>query len=101
MRSSHEILGRQRSGGRLWSASSRHFLARWRWPGRVGASPRFRAVAADEPMVHRRPLDKTHDWRALLLELTGIDLALCPACGARALLRLPLPAARAPPAQTP
>ena len=42
-----------------------------------------------------------NDWAALLLELTGTDLTLCPACGARALLRTPLPAARAPPAEAP
>jgi hypothetical protein len=62
----------------------------------------LRTTTPDEPMATLdRSDDKTHDWRALLLELTGIDLSLCPACGARALLRLPLPAARAPPAQMP
>jgi hypothetical protein len=43
--------------------------------------------------------NEARDWRAMLLELTGTDLTLCPACGARAMLRRPLPAARAPPAQ--
>jgi hypothetical protein len=37
------------------------------------------------------------DWRALLLGLTGIDVAVCRACGARAVERHPLPEARAPP----
>jgi hypothetical protein len=37
------------------------------------------------------------DWRALLLELTGIDVSVCRACGARAVERHPLPVARAPP----
>jgi hypothetical protein len=31
------------------------------------------------------------DWRELLQQLTGIDLARCPACGARAMTRHPLP----------
>jgi len=43
--------------------------------------------------------DEARDWRAVLLELTGTDLTLCPACGARAMLRRPLAAARAPPAE--
>jgi len=39
----------------------------------------------------------TRDMRDLLLALTGIDVSLCPACGARELVRQPLPTARAPP----
>jgi hypothetical protein len=38
-----------------------------------------------------------HDWRLLLLALTAIDVAVCPACGARAIVCQPLPQARAPP----
>ena len=42
------------------------------------------------------------DWRQLLAALTGIDLAVCPACGSRRLARHRLlhrrGAARAPPA---
>ncbi len=52
----------------------------------------------------RSALGRTHrasplarDERELLLALTGIDVAVCAACGARALVRHPLPAARAPP----
>jgi hypothetical protein len=41
--------------------------------------------------------DDERDWRRRLLELTGIDLELCPACGARAMVKTPLPPARAPP----
>jgi hypothetical protein len=39
------------------------------------------------------------DMRDLLLALTGIDVSLCPACGARDLVRQPLRTARAPPAR--
>ena len=42
-------------------------------------------------------------WPALLLALTGIDLAICPACGSRAMVRVPLPLppdCRGPPATT-
>jgi hypothetical protein len=58
------------------------------------------ATSADERSA---PEDSTgeaaDDWCALLLELTGTDLGLCPACGARAMVRGPLPLARAPPAE--
>ena len=61
-----------------------------------------RSTPADEPTAcHDGTEDSASDWAALLLELTGTDLTLCPACGARALLRTPLPAARAPPAEAP
>jgi hypothetical protein len=44
------------------------------------------------------PLQETSDFRALLLELTGIDLTRCSVCGSRAVERRPLPSlARAPP----
>ena len=60
------------------------------------------STPADEPTAcHDGTEDSASDWAALLLELTGTDLTLCPACGARALLRTPLPAARAPPAEAP
>jgi hypothetical protein len=36
-------------------------------------------------------------WQVLLLELTGIDVGVCRACGARAVERQALPVARAPP----
>ncbi|HEX7669091.1 MAG TPA: IS91 family transposase [Polyangiaceae bacterium] len=36
-------------------------------------------------------------WESLLLELTGIDVGVCRACGARAVERQALPLARAPP----
>jgi hypothetical protein len=55
---------------------------------------------ADEPMgTEHDTRDEARDWRAVLLELTGTDLTLCPACGSRAMLRRPLAAARAPPAE--
>ena len=37
------------------------------------------------------PADTPPAWRDLLLALTGIDLLVCPACGARAIERRPLP----------
>jgi len=53
-----------------------------------------------EPVASEGSTDeKAGDWCALLLQLTGTDLALCPACGARAMLRMPLPEARASPAE--
>lgn len=58
------------------------------------------ATTAPEPSAPKdRTDEKSGDWTALLLDLTGTDLTLCPACGARAMLRMPLPAARAPPAK--
>jgi hypothetical protein len=36
-------------------------------------------------------------WKELLFRLTGFDVDLCPACGLRTLVRLPLPEARGPP----
>lgn len=64
------------------------------------------ALAAPSPSTADEPMGATHDtedeardWRAVLLQLTGIDLTLCPACGSRAMLRRPLAAARAPPAE--
>jgi hypothetical protein len=58
------------------------------------------ATGADERSAPEDSTDETaDDWCALLLELTGTDLGLCPACGARAMVRGPLPSARAPPAQ--
>jgi hypothetical protein len=55
---------------------------------------------ADEPTgTEHDTRDEARDWRAVLLELTGTDLILCPACGSRAMLRRPLAAARAPPAE--
>jgi hypothetical protein len=38
-------------------------------------------------------------WDQLLFRLTGLDVGLCPSCGRRTLLRLPLPQARGPPAR--
>ena len=46
----------------------------------------------------RKPRQRD-DWLSLLLELTGIDVALCRACGARAVERRPLHLPRAPPAE--
>jgi Putative transposase len=64
------------------------------------------ALAASSPSTPDEPMrtehdaeDEARDWRAVLLELTGTDLTLCPRCGARAMLRRPLAAARAPPAE--
>jgi hypothetical protein len=37
------------------------------------------------------------DWRVLLMTLTAIDVTVCPVCSARAIVRRPLPVARAPP----
>jgi hypothetical protein len=37
------------------------------------------------------------EWQMLLLDITGIDLAVCRACGARAVDRRALPPVRAPP----
>jgi hypothetical protein len=36
-------------------------------------------------------------WRELLVQLTGLDLRRCPACGQDAVVRRPLPQPRAPP----
>jgi hypothetical protein len=56
-------------------------------PSESGATPRGNLCNAN--------------WREVIRFLTGIDLGICPACGSRALLRLPLPPsatdARAPP----
>jgi hypothetical protein len=48
------------------------------------------------PNIHAH--NGNDDWRLLLLALTAIDVERCPACGARAVVRQPLPViARAPP----
>jgi hypothetical protein len=57
------------------------------------------ATTANEPTAESSTEDPARSFSALLLELTGIDLGICPACSARAMLRRPLPAARAPPAK--
>jgi hypothetical protein len=50
------------------------------------------------PSPTSAPSGEVLDWRALLHELTGIDLRRCPACAALAVVRRPLePLARAPP----
>jgi len=56
-------------------------------------------TTTDESRTTEHDQHEPRDGCALLLELTGTDLTLCPACGARAMLRTPLPAARAPPAE--
>jgi hypothetical protein len=43
------------------------------------------------------PIDPNLPWPALLLALTGQDVLLCPRCQRRTIVRLLLPAARAPP----
>jgi hypothetical protein len=43
------------------------------------------------------PAQAAADWQSLLHELTGIDVRVCSACGARAVERRPLPVARPPP----
>ena len=58
------------------------------------------AGAIDE---HRHDHDPDEPWPALLAAVADIDISLCPACGERAVQRLPLPSpcahgARAPPA---
>jgi len=58
------------------------------------------AGAIDE---HRHDHDPDEPWPALLTAVADIDISLCPACGERAVQRLPLPSprahgARAPPA---
>jgi hypothetical protein len=56
-----------------------------------------RARALLPPLVVKpRALDD-HDWRALLLRLTGIDVRVCPRCAELAVVRTALPVARAPP----
>jgi hypothetical protein len=45
----------------------------------------------------RTALPAATDWRAVLELLTGIDLGVCPLCGACTVERHPLPPARAPP----
>jgi hypothetical protein len=53
----------------------------------VSAGP---AVLTDDS--HRSETDTADlPWADLLLVLTGLDLKLCPACGCRAVVRLPLP----------
>jgi len=59
-----------------------------------------RARAALQPAPSAPPslvLSPPHDWHLLLLALTAIDVAVCPACGERAVVCQPLPVARAPP----
>lgn len=58
-------------------------------------TPHSRSAA---PIDLRKPRQRD-DWQSLLLELTGIDVGVCRACGARAVERRPLPLARAPPAE--
>jgi hypothetical protein len=52
-----------------------------------------------ETTVTTAPDDRPLDWRRLLHRLTGIDVARCPRCGARARIRRPLAnaTARSPP----
>ena len=57
------------------------------------------AMTSVPPAAEGSTEDTARSFSAWLLELTGIDLGLCPACSARAMLRTPLPAARAPPAK--
>jgi hypothetical protein len=45
------------------------------------------ATPQNSPIEPRTP----PSWRELMLELTGIDLMVCPACGSRAIERHPLP----------
>jgi len=54
--------------------------------------PRTRAVLGQPPRRQRR-----QTWRELLLRVTGRDISRCPRCGGP-LVSLPLPEARAPPA---
>ncbi|MBK7580066.1 MAG: IS91 family transposase [Myxococcales bacterium] len=58
-------------------------------------TPSLRSAA---PVDLRKPRQRD-DWQSLLLELTGIDVGVCRACGARAVERRPLHLARAPPAE--
>lgn len=58
------------------------------------------AGAVDDHRLHDDP---DEPWPALLAAVADIDISLCPACGERAVQRLPLPSprahgARAPPA---
>jgi hypothetical protein len=45
------------------------------------------ATPQNTPFEPRAPLG----WRELMLELTGVDLTVCPACGSRSIDRRPLP----------
>jgi Putative transposase/Transposase zinc-binding domain len=49
------------------------------------------------PVVLRPSAQSDHDWRDLLLRLTGTDVRVCPRCAQRAVVRTALPLARAPP----
>jgi hypothetical protein len=46
---------------------------------------------AIDPAPQTPPAQSPPSWRDLFLALTGIDLLVCPACGARAMERRPLP----------
>lgn len=69
-------------------------------PSHVGSAlPLARAslTSSPQPNTLAQLPAKDNDWRALLARLTGVDVGICRACGARALVRQALPAARAPP----
>jgi hypothetical protein len=52
-----------------------------------------RLLAAPDATAQNAPTEPRASlgWRELMLELTGIDLMLCPACGTRSIERRPLP----------
>jgi hypothetical protein len=58
-------------------------------------------LALDSETNGDEPSEVELDWRELYRLLTGHDLARCPRCHARAVVRVPLPAAPQPPARAP
>lgn len=62
----------------------------------LGAEPKSASTASTTDSA-----EPERDWQTVLLELTGIDVAVCPRCGCVALERRPLPpalaSARGPP----
>lgn len=65
------------------------------------AKPTVAASSSAEPHPDKDLPVRSATWREVILRLTGIDVAICPHCGSRALERRPVPHAvrdaRAPP----
>ena len=76
-------------------AAARAALSRGATPETDGIT----SVAPRDPARAPGPAELEPDWLSLLCALTGTDLRVCRACGARARVRRALTAARSPPAE--
>lgn len=84
------------------NVNSRLERARALLPASDSGAPGLDGVGTDDGGDHDGGpapvyLDPELPWLSLLLALTGQDLELCPNCHQRAMVRQPLPPARAPP----